>query len=39
MNLTIKYPRELRQIVEYLSKPDSAIQFFKETNIAEITDI
>jgi hypothetical protein len=39
MNSTIKYPPELTQIVEYLSEPDTAIQFFRETHIADVTDI
>jgi hypothetical protein len=39
MNTTIEYPRELTQIVEYLCNPDSAIQFFRETQIADVTGI
>ena len=39
MNLTTKYPGELSQIVEYLSRPDIAIQFLQETHIAEISQI
>ena len=39
MTPAIKYPPELTQIVEYLSKPDSAIQFSRETHIAEISQI
>lgn len=39
MNPKIKYPNEVTQIIEHLSNPDSAIQFFLKTNIAQIDEI
>jgi hypothetical protein len=36
---SIKYPYTVTQIIDHLSDPKQAIQFFRKTNIAEINQI